>query len=1456
MDTVVIEIRADYRDNTKGMSKSIDGMDKFSRSIDKTKQQLDKAASSTENWYEKIKRVAGKTISIPVKILDHATRPLRSLYNFATSLRGVLTGIMVGQVGSTLVKAPVSLADQLESATMFFERKLGSVQEAQKFLQEIYKFDEKSPFDTMQIIDITKSMMGVGWTRDNVLKDIGTIGDFSASMGLGTEGVERISRQLGQMRMKSKLSQEEINVLNEVGLNAWQYIADAMGVDVKTARALNEKKGSAINGEDAVKWILAGIEREYGGAANSASDRTLSGIIDQMKSMLQTKVALKWGQGLAEGAKTGFGALKEMLEENDATIVKFGETLQKVGTELSTWVFDKANNALTRLKETIDSDEFKEADLGEKIKLVWDNVVVEPFNTWWDGPGGEKVRKKAEEIGTSVGEWIGNGLAKAFGQIIPNLFNNASKLIPGGERANGSSWLSAAVLGYGAKSLGLGKLAGWGLSKLGGATAAGGAAAAGAAGGAAAAGTATGIGLTAATASGWIGAGVGLLSAAADLKSASEAMNKQNKKEYTAQGWTKVGMTVLGGLLGTLIAPGAGTAIGAGLGGAAATMFGGQLGTTIMHHIDGTAEIDAAVEKVNAAVETYNEAKQAFETGNGLLTVYESANKTVTELEKVNAEYDKITGRTAETEKIKEQWDALNTAIKKGLFKGDELTAAEAKISELESKLVTLYPELKGQIDLQGKGWDSISTKIGKINDTDMENFKKKYGDIETLEAELQTALGERSTAIQGLSDQYDGYITKYEEEHGLLDTTLAKLQQINREERERARYALTDLRQTVFETEPQKEELEKRILDAEAEAAKDEAIAKANADAKAAVDALYQKYRETDNPDAVMEVVEAELKKIQEEYDAVYAKYGELAGARIYDPDNVAASLEDFYGYKDIWGNEHSTALALNEEGAKYNAGIAENRAAADADRKPYSDLYGAKRLLIEENDMGKYSGTYSDLMSKWNSGEIGVLAELLAMVDEIKQMEGTFAALNESQKFNTADFWNQVIEGVDAQQLFKHVGWDKVAEPQTEADMLYNSIVDQKNEESNAYFQEMVELLRTLNENSTPEEIKQGQQFITDTLGEEYLPKKGVDGSWGKETSKAIESFFAALDSGLATVDKWRKNNDTMTEKGFATDGSGLLMKLFGLKSPTSATDTPIDGNLAADGVQNFIKNGLQTDTVGSATSDMSDSIMSASTSNGVLAEGANAAGASAKSAADNIQSAGTNAGNTANSLIDLGAKSGTSSGQIDTLGTASDAAKGSIFDLSANAGTAAGSMYGASSYGILAGINMLRVSAGASNVANALYEKAGQIRSVAFPTASAKAEGDILTGPEFILAGEDGDEAIIPLSRKHRRRGLALFKEAARRMGIPMMAKGGVVTSSGDAGDAPINAAMSVSSGGVNVSLGGVNFTIQTSSGDSEGIISAIRANMPSIANEVADAIAAALEQTYSNMATTGV
>lgn len=142
----------------------------------------------------------------------------------------------------------------------------------------------------------------------------------------------------------------------------------------------------------------------------------------------------------------------------------------------------------------------------------------------------------------------------------------------------------------------------------------------------------------------------------------------------------------------------------------------------------------------------------------------------------------------------------------------------------------------------------------------------------------------------------------------------------------------------------------------------------------------------------------------------------------------------------------------------------------------------------------------------------------------------------------------------------------------------------------------------------------------------------------------------------------------------------------------------------------------------------------------------------------------------------------------------------------------------------------------------------EKYGEPEGVATPIKArpAHANGGIMTSPHIGLVAEDGAEAIIPLSGKRRDRGLSLWKETGRMLGVQEYAEGGI------AGKIPItsggSSSITVDIGGVDI--GGFNITVD-GNGAPDDIVEIIRSNITGLTDEIAGELAEKLSAVFSNM-----
>ncbi|WP_094396842.1 tape measure protein [Thermoanaerobacterium thermosaccharolyticum] len=502
-----IEIPINIKDNTDpGVSQAKNKLNAFDKAsqrtqerleqMNKTKYQivldaLDRASSIVGKVSSKAHSIAGKTFSFTMKVIDLATAPLRSLWNFATSIQGAILGATGAFAG---IYKPMDIAADFEQTQIAFETMLKSAEKAQQFLKEASEFANKTPFEFPELINSSKLLMAFGFEADKVLDMLKTIGDTASGLGAGSEEIDRITRALGQMRAKGRAQAEELLQLQELGVPANQILQEELGL---TGEQIANIGKESIEAAKVIDALLRGMEKRFGGMMANQS-RTAKGMLSTLKDTLQNSLLRPWGQGLWEGIKPGLEKLTTWIDENQDIITQWGEAWKKAGANISKWVMARVDDLRNSIQRMVNSQEWKDAKtFGEKLKIAWVKIIAQPFNEWWNSTGkawladkagkiGEGIgtalsagllailgidAKGAVEDGTSIGASFAEGFTRGFdgkkvGEAILNaikgVFKDAGTLLPGGEKPSSTSWLSAGAIALALQKLGIFKLIGKG----------------------------------------------------------------------------------------------------------------------------------------------------------------------------------------------------------------------------------------------------------------------------------------------------------------------------------------------------------------------------------------------------------------------------------------------------------------------------------------------------------------------------------------------------------------------------------------------------------------------------------------------------------------------------------------------------------------------------------------------------------------------------------------------------------------------------------------------------------------------------------------------------------------------------------------------------------------------------------------------------------------------------------
>lgn len=376
-----------------------------------------------------------KTFSAVLKIDDKVTSQIKKIpsviskiKNSIFSLKTLAGGVITGIATKKLIADPVSLADEFQTDQIGFETMLKSKKKATKFMDSAKKFASVTPFDTSAVVSNAQRMLAYGFSDKDIIPDLTKIGNASAALGAGEEGISRVSRALGQMKTNGRLNAEDMNQLTDVGINAWKYLADAEGKSIAQIREMSQK--GEISGDKAVKTILNGL-KEFDGMMDKTSNSTVSGLMSNIKDTFDINIVSKWGKGLQKGATKGLGEFAGYLDKSDAKLKEAGTSLEKLGEYASTSVFKGLEKAGDKIDDLISMPKFQNASIGGKISIAWDELIVNPFSKWWDSKGRPTIVKKITGIGKDI--------AKAGG----NWFKESLKdLLPGGDKAGIEDYLA------------------------------------------------------------------------------------------------------------------------------------------------------------------------------------------------------------------------------------------------------------------------------------------------------------------------------------------------------------------------------------------------------------------------------------------------------------------------------------------------------------------------------------------------------------------------------------------------------------------------------------------------------------------------------------------------------------------------------------------------------------------------------------------------------------------------------------------------------------------------------------------------------------------------------------------------------------------------------------------------------------------------------------------------------
>ncbi len=209
---------------------------------------------------------------------------------------------------------------------------LGSSDKAKDVFGQIKDLAKTTPFEVQGLTEAYVKLTSFGLQPS--MKQMQAITDTAATLGGGTEALQRVTLALGQAWTKSKLQGDEILQLAEAGVPVWDLLAKATG---KNTAELQKMSEAGTLGRDVILKLIDALGTENMGAS-AALMETFNGAVSNAKDALSEFYALIAQSGVLEyltkqiqtllkefDRMKANGELKAMAKEIADTFIKMAE---------------------------------------------------------------------------------------------------------------------------------------------------------------------------------------------------------------------------------------------------------------------------------------------------------------------------------------------------------------------------------------------------------------------------------------------------------------------------------------------------------------------------------------------------------------------------------------------------------------------------------------------------------------------------------------------------------------------------------------------------------------------------------------------------------------------------------------------------------------------------------------------------------------------------------------------------------------------------------------------------------------------------------------------------------------------------------------------------------------------------------------------------------------------------
>lgn len=333
----------------------------------------------------------------------------------STGLKAV-TGALAA-VGAGMMTAAVSGVKynaQMEQYITSFKTMLGSVDEAQKMVDDLKSFAAETPLEMEGLAKNAQTLMAFGVATENIMPTLKMLGDVALG---DQQRMESLSLAFGQVAAAGKLTGQDLLQMVNAGFNPLKEIAQITG------KSMDDLRVDMANGAISAEMVAAAFEHatSEGGQfynAMKAQSKTLSGQLSTLKDNVKSLIG-EITEGLTDSIQNvALPTLNEYVSEIRSAFLDnglagvadaFGDVMADAITKITRFLPQFVKTGTQVVRSLLNGIKENAADLaGGAVEVVSELIM-----------GIADMLPEIVDTGAKLAVELINGLAEALPDLIP-----------------------------------------------------------------------------------------------------------------------------------------------------------------------------------------------------------------------------------------------------------------------------------------------------------------------------------------------------------------------------------------------------------------------------------------------------------------------------------------------------------------------------------------------------------------------------------------------------------------------------------------------------------------------------------------------------------------------------------------------------------------------------------------------------------------------------------------------------------------------------------------------------------------------------------------------------------------------------------------------------------------------------------------------------------------------------